>query len=944
MKMMKRPQLVHFALLFLGLVAPNLLSASVEYDAFIPQVAFAGHELEKAVQETGRNDMKIVLVVRPDASSPESFKVRYVDSQLWVIGSDAKGAMYGGLEVADRLRLGLPIEAKDYEPFVEKRGIKFNIPFDVRTPSYDDSGDSAQNNIETVWDFEFWAAFFDEMARYRYNVLSLWSAHPYPSIVKLDDYPDAALEDVYRIGLPIDQDWRKSGNPGPWGPWNRDLNEPGVMKLVKKISIEEKVEYWRKVFNYAGDRGIEISIFHWNVFTFGATGKYGITQAQANPITVDYLYKSVREALLTYPQISGIGVTAGENADDFAEGEHSIENFIFKTYGRAIMDVKALQPERKLSFIFRQHKTGLEDITKAFAGFPYEFETSFKYAVGHMYSMTRPVLFENSFRDQVEKYGFKCWFNLRNDDMFVLRWGNPDFTREFLQKMPHHLSPGFFMGSDGYVWGREYISKNAETAGQLEIDKHWYQFRQWGQLAYNPELGRDYWATVLEQRFPGVDGDLLYETWATVSEIVPQVNRANFTGNDANFAPEGCMSLNGFLTVDDYYFDSSMFKPMLGSGIVSVMEWGKAVAKGKALKGITPLQVSDNLDAHAGKALAALPALRERAGDNIELRETLNDIESMAYLGRYYADKMRAGAKLAVYREDNKRKDFHKQAVAHLEDAVEDWRAYAAIASSQYKVQLMSRTHYMDWNWLLGEVEKEVVTIRNEGNPPSIQFINLKDGQRLSADSDLEVKVQAKDRDGLKAVKLYLNGLLITPQKQGVWNASSDELLKAVKSGTYHLEAIAEDNTGTFARAAIDVAVGDAPAGSGSDWRNAIHRVFLVEGERLMGGSVVDFPRLECFFTIDEVGRMTLEKGAPGKSEGELWNSWGRKLVSPQFAMLEEGRLLTMDTDPSNPTKLYKTAPVSITGPFKLGISVSKKIVLYSENEAGEKHVVWKTR
>lgn len=107
--------------------------------------------------------------------------------------------------------------------------------------------------------------------------------------MKLDDYPDAALEDVCRMGLPLDQDWRKSGKPGPWGPWGRDLDDPGVMKLVKKITIKEKVDYWRKVFNYAEDRGIEISIFHWNVFTFGATGKHGITQAQSNPITVDYL-------------------------------------------------------------------------------------------------------------------------------------------------------------------------------------------------------------------------------------------------------------------------------------------------------------------------------------------------------------------------------------------------------------------------------------------------------------------------------------------------------------------------------------------------------------------------------------------------------------------------------------------------------------------------------
>ena len=81
------------------------------------------------------------------------------------------------------------------------------------------------------------------------------------------------------------------------------------------------------------------------------------------------------------------------------------------------------------------------------------------------------------------------------------------------------------MGSDGYVWGQEFVSKDPETPRQLEIDKHWYRFRIWGQMAYNPDLDRDHWAAVLEHRFSGVDGKRLYDAWAAVSEIVPQINR-----------------------------------------------------------------------------------------------------------------------------------------------------------------------------------------------------------------------------------------------------------------------------------------------------------------------------------------------------------------------------------------------------------------------------------
>ena len=80
----------------------------------------------------------------------------------------------------------------------------------------------------------------------------------------------------------------------------------------------------------------------------------------------------------------------------------------------------------------------------------------------------------------------------------------------------------------------------------------------------------------------------------------------------------------------------------------------------------------------------------------------------MAHLGRYYADKIRGAADLAVYRADKNRQKHRRRAVRHLTNAVEEWEAYARIAASQYKTQLFSRSHYMDWWRILDEVKKEV--------------------------------------------------------------------------------------------------------------------------------------------------------------------------------------------------------------------------------------------
>jgi hypothetical protein len=86
----------------------------------------------------------------------------------------------------------------------------------------------------------------------------------------------------------------------------------------------------------------------------------------------------------------------------------------------------------------------------------------------------------------------------------------------------------------------------------------------------------------------------------------------------------------------------------------------------------------------------------------------------MAYLGRYYADKIRGAAELAVFRQDSTKKQAHEKSIQYFNDAIAEWEAYAKLATSQYKTQLLSRTHYLDWWKILEDVKKEYQTVKNE--------------------------------------------------------------------------------------------------------------------------------------------------------------------------------------------------------------------------------------
>ncbi len=680
-----------------------------------PRIAFAVGDIEQALQKSGcevvkRNaDFRIVFALFEPGMGPQSFRIQREGKRaVRIVYGDSLGAMYGGLELAEMITLGGGLHAvkeKARKPYIFRRGLKFNIPFDGRAPSYDDTGTAAQKNIPVMWEFDFWQEFLDTLARNRYNVLTLWTTHPYPGLVKLDKYPDIGYDDVCVIKETVDTKTNRHFD-------KLDMYDASSFKVVKKISLDEKIAFWNRVFDLAEARGIEIHIFHWNIYTFGAKGRHGIDDMPDNEKTIAYMRYCIGEFLKTYPQVDGIGVTAGEHVHrQRVRNVGGIEQWLWRTYGQGVMDAKRANPDRKLRFIFRQHQANLGKIAAAFKDFDGPFNTGHKYARARLYSTTTSPYLDFEYRKLLEEHKVPCWLNLRNDDLFVFRWGDADYVREFLQNVPRDLmryEAGFYMGPDGFVFGREFVSKDPELSGELEVHKHWYRFMLWGRLGYDLTLTRDYFEQRLKQRFEEADTTLLYDTWAAASQIVPLVNHFFFRVNDFQFSPEACNFNQGFLSLNQFF----EHPPLRGSGILSVQEYAASIIEEKAVDGITPMQLAGDLDRLAQQTLAGVEKLRYQSYPGKEFAATLTDMESMAYLGRYYADKIRGAAELAVYRADKKHREHRQRAVGHLTNAIEEWEAYANIATSQYKPQLLSRTHYLDWWKILEEVKKEAKLAR----------------------------------------------------------------------------------------------------------------------------------------------------------------------------------------------------------------------------------------
>ncbi len=668
----------------------------IQYNKAIPAEVFGVEQLIKAFEgqqitiadKPGPATLKVTI----DESLPkQGYSYKKQGNGFVLIGGDAAGAMYGLTELADQVALRKDIsQVKPFsgKPYIEKRGLKFNIPLDARTPSYADSGFAAQHNIATMWDFNFWRNFLDNMARYRYNVLSLWNLHQFPSMVKVPEYPDVALNDVYV---------------------RDDVHTGAKLHIVKKISIDEKIIYWKKVFQYANDRGIDIQWYNWSVFVSSAEGKDGIKWAQDDAVTIDYTRKSVKQFLLTYPNVKALGVTAGEHLDTKQTGQYSIEKWLAATYGQGIMDAKAVNPKLDVTMIFRQHYTKLDIIKAAFKDYSGPFETEFKYARARMYATVNPPWFDSIYRADVMKYNVKCWQNIRNDDFFIYRWGDPVFAAQFIKNIPLDVTAGFVMGDDGYMYGKDFASKNPAVYGEYEIDKNWYNFMIWGRAAYNPDLPESFYKEQLKLHFPKTDVDKLYTTWQATSSIVSWTDKLCFKPNDYEFDLEGCFNKQGFFDINALISSA----PIPGQNVQSIAEYAKQPSKTGQL---TPFEVADKLDAAAD---ILLKGSNIPSNNNADLTETISDFKAWAYLGKYYAAKFRGATYTAMLRTTGNEDDRQK-AIAALTDAVTQWKNYAAISTQKYRPQLFSRTGgTLDWNALLPGAEKDIQIAKNakQGEP-----------------------------------------------------------------------------------------------------------------------------------------------------------------------------------------------------------------------------------
>jgi hypothetical protein len=331
------------------------------------------------------------------------------------------------------------------------------------------------------------------------------------------------------------------------------------------------------------------------------------------------------------------------------------------------------------------------------------------------------------FWDPIPDNYFIAWM-IRNEDFFVLRWGDPDFIRKHISTNKQEYVEGYFVGSEGYIPAVDYSFKdNSERTWNYAFEKQWLFYHLWGRLLYDPSLSDETLAKAYEKRYAQVDALTLLKAQSLASRV--PLHLASFYKGTWDFTlySEGFLAAhpNGFddnkspfISIEELIHHETLDKQYLSIGDYCQLIYSDSPIDSQM---ITPLELAQTIEDNCTLALTILESLE--VGENEPgLNSELADIRTWCHLGYYFADKLRAGVSLENYNLSKQEKE-KENAIVHLEKCLGSWKEVVRLTADQYKpMPYVSMGHHepkwpeftsFHWSNFLVDVEADIEYVRN---------------------------------------------------------------------------------------------------------------------------------------------------------------------------------------------------------------------------------------
>ncbi len=679
------------------------LSTVLQTSGYVVEVCKEIHNITQRIviltqeQELDEQQRKFVLA-NVSGLKPDGFSIVMEGEIIYVLANTERGGLYGIMDLIEQIGPSCDftqLEERHVDPAFSYRAIKFNLPWSPYRP-----GPATDVHMETCRDLKFWEPYLDMMVKNRFNALSLWNTHPFPYLIRAKNYPKAT-----------------SFN-------DQELNEWKT--------------FWKALFKMAKDRGIETYLVNWNIVVSPEFAiAYGAKEHDdRSELVKTYTKESVTQLINEYEDLTGLGVTLADwmgNWGDDKMTPKAREDWIEDTFVEGMKNA-----DRKIKFIHRAVLAGdPKEMRRVIdhADLPDKtiVEVKFNWSHGHStpnlsltHSNNEGTIMQDFWDPKPENY-FIAWM-IRNEDFFVLRWGDPEFIRDHIETNHHEYVDGYFVGSEGYIPAKDYSHKDhLHKTWEYAFEKQWLFYHLWGRLTYNPEETDATLAKVFEAMYPTVDGLTLLEAYSLASKV-PLYLASFYKGTwDFTLYSEGFLApwqtgfddrKSPFISIEELTMHET-----LDSRYLSIREYCQLKQDGLSINDetITPLELAQKLQETSTNSLEIINKLR--SSENLPaLNSELDDLETWCQLGFYFADKIRAGVSFETYRLSGQVQE-KESALKNLEKCVGHWENVIRLTTDRYKpMPYVSMGHHeprwpefkaFHWKYFLKDVEADIEFVRN---------------------------------------------------------------------------------------------------------------------------------------------------------------------------------------------------------------------------------------
>ncbi len=632
------------------------------------------------------------------ASEPvkeESFYIATLPGQMYVIaGADATGVLYGCLEFAERVTEDGAIPHEIFfgdAPALKLRGPVVGLQLTkIEPPRKTYEYPITPGRFPWFYDKALWSEFLDMMLQQRCNVLYIWSGHPFSSLIKLPDYPEA-LE-----------------------------------------VTEEEFQKNREVFEWLTDecdkRGIWVVLKFYNIhipLPFAQHHQIDLLQRTILPLTADYTYKCIVEFIKSFPHI-GLMVCLGEALRGY---ENKTQWFLETILPAVNEGVKQAGLKELPPLILRAHDcdaTGIMDeAVKQYAN----LYTMWKYN-GESLTTFLPAGQWQEIHEELASHKQTHIMNvhvLANLEPF--RFGAVSFIQKCMQAGRERLGGSGLHLYPLFYWDWPYSADKASPRIR-QLDRDWLWYEAWFRYAWDPDrdpqLERAYWIERIAAHFGcGTEGgELMFEAIDAAGEIAPRIlRRVGITEGNRQTMSLG-MTMPQFTHVKKFRPNYELWKSASTPGEIPD-EYVERELKGESHWGETPLDMIAEVRYYAAKAKEKIKAAGEFMGDSgrKEYEYWCTDIEAIGLMTESYCKKIEAAIQILFYK-NTMAEDLHgnmeylERAETLMEESLVCYRELAELTKNTYlyansmqtpqrKIPFPDGEAFGHWTQCLPEYEKE---------------------------------------------------------------------------------------------------------------------------------------------------------------------------------------------------------------------------------------------